>query len=236
MYYQPIFSIKENKFLSTEALVRLPYNGKFISPALFIPFAERFGKMNQIGNIILDKTFAFISSEEYRSSGIQYTDINLSITQLLDEKFIEKLEDKRMENHLDISEIYLELTEGVAISGDKTIEGNIYGLDKAGYHISLDDFGVGYSNIARLTKLPISLLKFDKSLVDQLSDPHIKSFLISLIKIVKNFGMEVLVEGVETKENVDFLQEHDADKIQGFYYSKPLCEKDLIEFLKQHNQ
>ena len=236
MYYQPIFSIKENKFLSTEALVRLPYNGKFISPALFIPFAERFGKMNQIGNIILDKIFAFISSEEYRSSGIQYTNINLSITQLLDEKFIERLEDKRMENHLDISEVYLELTEGVAISGDKTIEGNIYGLDKAGYHISLDDFGVGYSNIARLTKLPVSLLKFDKSLVDQLNDPHIKSFLISLIQIVKDFGMEVLVEGVETKENADFLKEHDADKIQGFYYSKPLCEKDLIEFLKQHNQ
>lgn len=237
MHYQPIFSVKKQRFNSAEALVRL--NDKVygqISPALFIPYAEKTGKMTQIGNIILNRVFEFIGSERFKDLNLDYIEINLSILQFLDTNMIDNI-NTLVENYgIDRNNIWFELTETVAIAGDRIIENNIYGLDKEGYVLTIDDFGTGYSNIARLARLPMRIIKLDKSLVDQSNDPKYQGILKNLCNLITSYGPEVLAEGVETQETLEAVLNLGVNYIQGFYYSRALPLKEFIDFIVKNNK
>jgi len=237
MYYQPLYNIKSAKFETAEALVRLNAEKYgLISPGLFIPYAEKIGKMLEIGNIILEKTIEFAGSERFKELDLEYVEINLSIKQLQDINLIKRINSLVEKYNAKKENINFELTETIAINGDKIVEDNIFNLAENGFKLSLDDFGVGYSNVARLFKLPFSLIKIDKMIIDQLEHNELHNVFEELIKFITKSNLKVVAEGVETKEKAEIAKALNIDYIQGFYYSKPLPEKQFIDFLNKENK
>lgn len=236
MYYQPIYSIKEKKFVSAEALIRLiddKYG--FISPGIFIPAAEESGAIHKIGDFVLDDVARFISDYNITNYGIEYIEINLSVAQCVEPNLISKVEATIEKYNLTKDKINLEITETAIDSDQEMTDKNVNGLAKAGYTFSLDDYGTGYSNIMRLTKLPVDIVKLDKSFVDEMDRPEMYTVIEHTINMLKKMNKKILVEGVEEKEKLDKFIELGCDYIQGFYFSRPLPEKDFIDFIRRKN-
>lgn len=236
MYYQPIYSIKDKKFVSAEALIRLiddEYG--FISPGIFIPAAEKSGAIHKIGDFVLEDVCRFISESEITKYGVKYVEINLSVAQCVEPNLINKVESTIKKYKVFKGSINLEITETAMDSDQEMTDQNINGLSERGYKFSLDDYGTGYSNIMRLTKLPVGIVKLDKSFVDEMDRPEMYTVIEHTIKMLKKMDKEILVEGVEEKDKLDKFIELGCDYIQGFYFSKPLPEKDFIAFIEKEN-
>ena len=232
IYYQGIYSIKDQKFVAAEALIRLkdPDYG-LIMPALMIPYAESRGKIIAIGKIVLEKSFQFFANN--LRGKLDYIEINLSPSQLMDPNLISDI--TKIANHFDIkpNEVVFEVTENTAIMEEPTIEKNIKEIRELGYKIAIDDFGTGYSNLSRILQLDISILKFDKTMTDLLIDKEQDDFFNGLLPIFRNRHIKLLFEGVETKETADKLKAMKVDHIQGFYYSKTIPEDDFLKLINQ---
>lgn len=242
MYYQPIYSTVENRFVSAEALIRLEDStyGQ-VSPALFIPFAETNGSIHAIGDYVLNSVFDFISKSGMYELGLKYIEVNLSASQCIESDLFDKIEGLLDKYSLMPEQISLELTETAADIDPTIVDQNIRKLHNLGIRFALDDYGTGYSNIKRLTTLPIDQVKLDKSFVSEIDDPQMWIVIQDTIAMLKAMGKEVLVEGVESEEAVnkfinlkcDLLQ--GCEYIQGFYFCKPLPEDEFVEFMKNHN-
>lgn len=236
IYYQPIYSVKEKRFTAAEALIRLndEVHG-YISPGIFIPIAESKGLILPIGDIVMDSVFKLVSRLDMESLGLSYIEINLSIAQCIQKDLPLKV--KMLEKKYGVSSKYInfEITETMYDDLGTVIDSNVKQLMEMGYSISLDDYGVGYSNIHRVLKLPLKIVKIDKTLVDGLSTSGGKSVFKNTVNMLKDINLELVVEGVETKEALDQIVAMDCDFVQGFYYSKPVPEDEFIEYLKEHN-
>lgn len=232
MYYQPIYSIEKQKFLSAEALIRL-YDDTygFISPELFITAAERNGTILQIGDYILDEVCRFIERCGKERIPLDYIEINLSMVQCMQQELVEKVQFYLNKYNLKPDQINLEITETAASTAQDIVEDNIQKLSKQGISFSLDDYGTGYSNISRIISLPFHIVKLDKGLTDKVEDPKMKTLLKNTICMLKEIGMEIVVEGVETQETLEQFVNLKCDFIQGFYFSKPLPEQEFVEFI-----
>ena len=237
MVYQPIFDIRENRFRSAEALARIrDTEYGTISPAVFIPAAESAGLMWPIGKIILETVYRFISRHDLESLGLSYIEINLSVAQCLQRELPETIRRLQDKYGVSPSQVNFEVTETMFGNLSGVMEKNLRELAAMGYTFSLDDYGVGYSNIQRLKSLPLSLIKVDKSLVDDMFSEDGKVIIENTVHMMRGIHKKLVVEGVETKEAVDALSSLDCDYIQGYYYSRPLSEKDFVRFLEVHNQ
>ncbi len=237
MVYQPIFDIRENRFRSAEALARIrdtEYGA--ISPAVFIPAAESAGLMWPIGEIILETVYRFISRHDLKSLGLSHIEINLSVAQCLQRELPETIRRLQDKYGVSPSQVNFEVTETMFDNLSGVMEKNLRELAAMGYTFSLDDYGVGYSNIQRLKSLPLSIIKVDKSLVDDMFTEDGKVIIENTVHMMQGIHKKLVVEGVETKEAVDALGGLDCDYIQGYYYSRPLSEKDFVRFLEVHNQ
>lgn len=236
MYYQPIYSIKEKKFLSAEALIRLyDENYGFISPELFIPVAERNGTILQIGDFVLDDVCRFLAECGKNGLGIEYIELNLSMVQCMQRNLTDKVQFYMRKYGLKPEQINLEITETAADTAQDIVEENIQALSEQGIHFSLDDYGIGYSNISRIMSLPFYIVKLDKSLADKVKDSRMKIVLKNTIRMLKGIGMEIVVEGVETKEALQQFTQLECDFIQGYYFSKPLPEQEFVKFIQENN-
>ena len=236
MYYQPIYSIKEKKFLSAEALIRLyDENYGFISPELFIPAAERNGTILQIGEFVLNDVCRFLAKCEKNGLGIEYLELNLSMVQCMQRNLTDKVLFYMRKYGLRPEQINLEITETAANTAQDIVEDNIQALWEQGIHFSLDDYGTGYSNISRIMALPFRIVKLDKSLADKVKDSRTKIVLKNTIRMLKEIGMEIVVEGVETLEALQQFTQLECDFIQGFYFSKPLPEQKFVKFIQENN-
>lgn len=236
VYYQPIYSVKEKKFLSAEALIRLhdKEHGP-ISPGIFIPFAESRGLILPIGDIVLESVYQLISKNDLSALGLSYIEINLSVAQCISKDLLYKIKQLEERYRVSPSNINLEITESMYGEISTLIDKNMKDLTDIGYSISLDDYGVGYSNIQRILKLPLKIVKIDKSLVDGIGTSNGMSILKNTVNMLKDINMELVIEGVETEEVFHQMVGMECDYIQGFYFSKPLPEKDFIEFIKKYN-
>lgn len=237
VYYQPIYSVKQKKFLSAEALLRLtdPIYGS-ISPEIFIPAAEKSGAIHRIDNYVLEEVCRFISSDEFKESKMEYIEVNLSVTHCMQDNITEQIFDILTKHNVSVNHLNLEVTEtAIALSEEKFIS-NLEKLTRNKIKISLDDFGSGYSNLKRLTRLPLHIVKIDKSLTDEVHDERIAMIFAKLNEILKNLNLLTVVEGVESKEVLDYFVQRDCDYIQGFYFSKPLPRKEFIEFIQNKNK
>ena len=236
MYYQPIYSVKQDRFVSAEALIRLNDDRYgFVSPAIFIPAAEASGAIHDIGDFVLEDVCRFIHTPQFLKSGLEYIEINLSVTQCIEPKLVEKIRGLISKYQVRTSQINLEITE-TAVDYDPVItDNNIFCLWNMGFRFSLDDYGTGYSNIKRVVSLPLDIIKFDKSFVDEMDDPKMWIAIVNTVNMLKRMNKKILVEGVEDKRTLDRFKDLGCDYIQGFYFSKPLNEDDFIEFVNKHN-
>ena len=233
MYYQPIYDIKTREFISAEALIRLNnHEYGFISPAMFIPAAEKSGAIHEIGDFVLENVINFISQNNLEEYGLKSIEINLSIAQCIESDLSEKIIELLSKYNVSPDKINLEITETSQEVNYDIIERNITALSEHGVSFSLDDYGTGYSNILRLTKLPIETIKLDKSFVDDLDKPGMKTVITETIGMLKKLNKKILIEGVETYEDFDYFRNAGCDYIQGFYFSKPLTKTDFFDFLK----
>lgn len=239
MYYQPIYSTVEKRFVSAEALIRLK-DEKYgvISPGIFIPMAESSGAIHAIGDYVLNAVFDFIARNDLEELGLNYIEINLSASQCIEVDLVDKILHLIATKGIDADKVSLEITETAADINPAIVDSNVQRLHAEGIRFALDDYGTGYSNIRRVTTLPVEQVKLDKEFVEDIDNPQMWIVIEDTIKMLKEMGKEVLVEGVETEEVANRLMKIKTDLfqgcelIQGFYFCKPLPEQEFIEFIR----
>ncbi|MDE7178215.1 MAG: EAL domain-containing protein [Lachnospiraceae bacterium] len=235
IYYQPIYSVEKGKFVSAEALLRLfdPTYG-FVSPEILVTAAERSGAIHRIGDYVLEEVCRFIADDEFRSLGLEYIEVNLSVKQCLRVNLADKILGIMAKHRVSTEYINLEITETAAGDTQEVMTENLRRLHRAGVSFSLDDYGTGYSNIKRVVQLPLKIIKLDKTFVDEQDNPKMRVVLKNTVAMLKDMDMEIVVEGIETQEMVDFFAELQCDFIQGYFFSKPIPKPEFISFIKSY--
>ena len=223
MVFQPKISIKGEKVNGFEALVRWVNNELgFISPAEFIPIAENSGLIIDLGKYIIEESFKKCRELCCSTKSKFHIAINISDIQIREEGFISFVSEMLEKYNIPPEYIEFEITEGVIMqSVVKNIE-LLIELKRLGVSIALDDFGTGYSSLSYLKRLPIDVLKIDKSFVDGIGVDEKSEYIAeSIIKLSHSLNLRVVAEGVETKEQLGYLNKMKCDVAQGYYFSKP---------------
>lgn len=235
VYYQPIYSVEKRKFVSAEALLRLfdPTYG-FISPEILVTAAERSGAIHRIGDYVLEEVCRFIAEGEFHSLGLEYIEVNLSVTQCMRVNLADKILGIMAKHRVSAEYINLEITETAASHTQEIMAENLQKLHRAGISFSLDDYGTGYSNIKRVIQLPLKIIKLDKTFVDEQDNPKMRVVLKNTVAMLKDMNMEIVVEGIETQEMLDFFAELQCDFIQGYFFSKPVPKPEFVSFIKSY--
>lgn len=235
VYYQPIYSVEKQCYTSAEALIRL-YTEEygFISPDEFIPVAEETGLMLEIGRYVYREVCRFMKEEKIWEKGIEYIDVNLSAVQCMQESLYEELLEIMNEFELPYTLINLEITETAAVLSSSTLKRNMENLMKHQMSFSLDDYGTGFSNMDHLINYPFHTIKLDKTMLwTAMTNIKAMMALKHTIAMIKDMDMNIVAEGVETKEQVDLLTELKCDFFQGYYYSKAVPDKEFVELLSK---
>lgn len=237
LLYQPIVDItKNNRIAGFEALVRWNQSERgVISPAEFIPIAEETGLIIPMGALIL--RMACLQAKKWVDMG--YKDIqvavNFSAKQFALDNMVEDVKRVLLETKLNPRNLKLEITEYTAMcEAEKTIE-IMKALSGMGLQISIDDFGTGYSSLSYLKRYPIHTLKMDKSFIDHVADDEEDaSFARMVVGIAKSMGLDLIAEGVENEDQLEFLRAEGCRLIQGFYFSRPLSPEDALTYMEEH--
>ncbi len=243
MYYQPIYSITEKRFVAAEAFIRMrDEEYGMISPGLFISAAETSGAIHAIGDFVLEDVCRFISANDFEKIGLECIEVNMSTSQCIEMNLVEKVTKLLERYSLKPSLLSLEITESAVDFDPDVVDQNIARLNELGVRFSLDDYGTGYSNVRRVTTLPVEIVKLDKTFVEGVDDPQMWIMVQETIKMLKQMGKKVLIEGVEEEKVVHLFTELGADYIQGceylqgYYFCRPLPEKDFLEFMQKQVQ
>ena len=235
VYYQPIYSVENKRFESAEALLRLiDEKDGFISPEIFIPAAEKSGAIHKIGEFVLEEVCRFIGSDEFKKLGLSYIEVNLSVSQCMQHGLSEKILGIMKKYGVSPEQINLEITETAASFDQSVMTENLAELSSAGISFSLDDYGTGYSNMYRIAALPLKIVKLDKSFVNNQTS-KMWTILQNTVKMIKDLDMEIVVEGIETKDMVKKFSDLRCDYIQGYYYSKPVPQDEFVKFVSERN-
>lgn len=236
MSLQPQLCAKSKKLYGFEALIRWKHPERgMISPEDFIPILENSQHMIELGYWIIRRCFeTAVALKEYGLQDVRIA-INLSAGQFVDANLPQFLQSLLTEFSLDAQNFELELTEQTLVKDiDHTIA-MMEALKVLGFSFAIDDFGTGYSSLAYLKKLPVDVIKIDKSFIFGMLENHSDYQIIkSTIAMVKNLGLTVVAEGVETQAQLLSLMENDCDYIQGYYYSKPVPDADIFTFIDKH--
>lgn len=234
LVYQPQFNLNTGKTESLEALLRWRHpEWGMISPAEFIPVAEESGKIQEIGDWVLETAIREIKSIHKDYPHVSTVAINVSTIQLRETSFIHLLKTLLNKYHVDPGLIEIEITESIFIEGGEEVLETLEKIQEMGISIALDDFGTGYSSLNYLRILPINRVKIDRSFVQKMeNDSRVQAIIKSVIDLSHDLGFNVVAEGVETQKQLFLIKALNADVIQGFYGSKPLNWTQLHDFLK----
>ena len=243
VYYQPIYSLKEKRFVSAEALLRLHDGDKFIPPDTFITVAENNGSIVEIDDFVIQQVCRMIAARNLPELGIRYIELNLSVSDMLQDDISGKLTKFADMYHVHPSQVNLEITETSDDAFTGVVESNVLRLSHLGFNFSLDDFGTGYSSLSRIIMMPFDIIKLDKTIVqapfemetDQ-ERRNAMTLLESSADMVKRIGAETVAEGVETKEQLEEMERLGVDFIQGFYFARPMPEGDFINAVRAMNK
>ncbi|WP_373003222.1 putative bifunctional diguanylate cyclase/phosphodiesterase [Sulfurimonas sp.] len=230
LYYQPIVETKSSHITSCEALIRWnhPTRG-VIYPDDFIPYAEESGLILSIGDWVIERTC--IDYKKIKNK-IKNISINISSKQFNQDNFVTKILKTTQEYSVDPSALKLELTESVALDNLLATTDKMNLLKSHGFTIAMDDFGTGYSSLSYLKNLPFDFLKIDRSFIQNILDNEDDASLVkTILTISKQFNFEVIAEGVEEKEHVDFLKDLNCEYYQGYVMSKALPVNKFEKFL-----
>jgi EAL domain-containing protein (putative c-di-GMP-specific phosphodiesterase class I) len=234
LYYQPQYEAHSRKLCGAEVLIRwFQNNEKMIPPDQFITLAEDTGLIIEIGYWIL--LTACHQLRKWLDAGypLQQVSVNVSAQQFTDPNFLPLVQKALTESRLPAEHLELEITESMLIGDARFIDLQLQQVQRMGIKLALDDFGTGYSSLSYLKNFPIDVLKMDQSFVKGMTiDSKNARIACAIIEIGHSLKQKVIAEGVETKEQFDFLRKHGCDIIQGYYFSKPLAAVEMTEFLK----
>lgn len=232
LHYQPQYDLVSGAIVGVEALVRWmhPIKG-MIPPGSFIPLAEESGMIVQIGDWVLEE--ACRQNKAWQDAGFapMPVSVNLSIRQFVQNDLASKVASVLERTGLDSKYLDLEITESMTMDVSH-VSRCLLALTDLGVGISVDDFGTGYSSFHYLKNFPIDRLKIDRSFVrDIQQDPSDAEIVAAIIAMAHNLNIQVIAEGVENKEQLDFLRKHNCDEIQGFFWSPPVPSDNIEELL-----
>ena len=226
VYFQPQVNNRNGQIESAEALVRWFKDGKMISPGDFIPVFEKDGLIVKLDLYMFESVCMIQHNALLNKEKVFPISINLSRASLHHDGIVNQYLAILKKYEIPSQLVPIELTESEAYYGKSFINAAMK-FSEAGFVLHLDDFGSGYSSLTSLNELPFHVLKLDKSLVDNITDEKGKLLIYYVTILAHGLGMQVLAEGVETKEQVTLLQAVECDTIQGFYYYKPMNRKDF---------
>jgi diguanylate cyclase (GGDEF)-like protein/PAS domain S-box-containing protein len=234
IFYQPIINPKLNKVVSVEALLRWnhPYRG-MVSPAIFIPAAEDSGQIGPIGEWVLRGACQQLRRWHMAGFSDLKLAVNLSSRQRelgLEVNFLKQVLE---ETQISSDCLTLEITESLLMKDTDEAMTWLSGFKALGVKLSVDDFGTGYSSLSYLKRFPVDVLKIDRSFVSDLPDDLEDSTLVkAIVAMAESLNLSLVAEGVETKEQADFLMNVGCHNLQGFYYAKPMTAKSLSDLLE----
>lgn len=233
VWFQPVWSVKKQSFTSMEALLRLREpEGGFISPAEFIPVAEKTGLITNVTWFVIGEVCRVV--KEYDWLGDMRVAINLSMSNIADDSFVDALIAKARGCDVDKSRISFEFTERVIREKLDVAAKNMRRLVNEGFSFYLDDFGVGYSNFNCILELPLRTIKLDMSITATNRETRDNASMVSVLTdLFHDMGLNVVAEGAETRENVEALIRDGVDGIQGYYFARPIPPEHLRNFLEQ---
>ncbi len=235
LYYQPRINLKTAEVSSAEALIRWQHPEKgFVSPAVFIPLAEESGMINALGDWVLTKVCAQIQTWHRKGLKLRLA-ANVSVHELQDKGFVNKVLASIKQFDIPAELLELEITESTAMLN---VELNIHKLERLaaeGITLAIDDFGTAYSSLNYLKRLPVHCLKIDRSFVQDIdaTDSVNRAIVRSIIALAESMELDVVAEGVETAEQLEFLKAHNCDEAQGYFFSRPVPAEQLEMYL--HN-
>ena len=238
MYYQPVVNIQTGELISAEALIR--WNSSelgFVAPDKFIPLAEETGLIIPIGHWVVEQVLSDLKRFHLKNINIKLA-LNVSNRQFLptsEEKFEVFLASSINKHQLNPSDIHIEITESILLENNQLNLDKLNKIKSLGCDIYLDDFGTGYSSLSYLKKFPISVIKIDKSFMDNVFKSSSDCNLVkAIINMGKSLEMPLVAEGVETQEQLTFLQQQGCDFIQGYLVSKPLPFDQFCDFYSHY--
>ena len=232
VYYQPVINATTKELVGAEALLRWSSeNIGIIPPSEFIPLAENLGLIIELGDFVIRQ--ACKECRKWISVGLQSfkMNINLSVGQLNDKDIVTRIKNIIIEENVPFSNICFEITESMAIIDTERTTRILNCFSKLGIEIALDDFGTGYSSLNNIKNMPLSVVKIDKSFIDDfLVNCHTEIFVKTITNLAHALNIKVCAEGVEQKEQYERLVELETDIIQGYYFGRPI---PAHEFEKQ---
>lgn len=230
IFYQPKIYVKNENIYGAEALVRWEREGKTISPDKFIPLFEKNKFIIKLDRYIFKQVCKDLAEWRKNFGTLPNISINISKEQFADENFIDKYVEICNKYNIKPNEVDLEITESATIDQNVDILKILNKIKEKGFTVSIDDFGTGYSSLSMLQNMPIDIIKIDKVFVDKADLTNDENIINYIMLIAKHLEVKTIVEGVETKEQVEFIKRIGGDIIQGYYYSKPLSKREFEKF------
>ncbi len=233
LHYQPQVDLVSGRICGAEALIRWqhPVRG-LVSPGEFIPVAEETGQIIPIGEWVLRTACTQLAAWRRESMPVFPIAVNLSIRQLRQPDLAQLVSAVLKETGLRPDDLELEITESIMMTKVDTAMKFLTEMNDLGVQLSIDDFGTGYSSLSYLKKLPVNTLKIDQSFVSDIGvDENDASIVRSIISLGHQFNLQVIAEGVETLEQLNFLRAHGCDEMQGYYFSRPLPPDDFLALI-----
>lgn len=235
MYLQPKYSIAKNEIIGAEALVRWKHPERgMIYPDQFIPIIEENGFIRKVDYYIWEEACRFIRRCRDEGVGDCPISVNVSRAHLRDNECIMMLDDMITKTGIPRKLLELEITETV---DDQQVSSKAFQLKEEGFTLLMDDFGSGYSSLNILLETPFDVIKLDKKFMENMMvSAKGRMILEQVVSMANRLGLGLLAEGVETKEQVELLQNIGCDQVQGYYYAKPMAAEDFFNLLKKQNQ
>ena len=231
LVYQPQFDSRTNQVIGVEALMRWCHDGQMISPANFIPLLESRGWIVPVGKWVVRQVCQQQANWKQQGFDIPVA-VNVSALQFVDDDFVGSLIRPMEELDVSPSKVEIEITEGVLIDNVTKVIKKLELLKAFGCRISIDDFGTGYSSLAYLRQFPLDKLKIDRTFIKGIPDSDDGVIAKGVIILADLLNLEVIAEGVETEDQLNFLRDNGCHQIQGYYYSKPVDPAEIIALLK----
>ncbi|WP_370279386.1 EAL domain-containing protein [Pontibacterium sp.] len=225
LHYQPIVNMKDGTITGAEALLRLKDGDRFISPFHFIPIAEETGLIIPIGVWCIEQTCAQLAHWRKHLNDDFYLSVNVSTRQFQSEHLVETLEQSLAQHQLPPESLLIEITESLLLHDNQNNQAVISQLDKLGCRIAIDDFGTGYSALSYLMKFPLDVLKIDRSFIINCTnkeDGKYSGLVEAIIQMSHSMRLKVITEGIETREQMEFILARGGRCAQGYYFAKPM--------------
>ncbi|MGE8541346.1 GGDEF domain-containing phosphodiesterase [Acinetobacter sp. ANC 3813] len=235
VYYQPKINFRGKNVYGFEALVRWNHPEKgIIPPGLFIPLAEQTSLISDIGRIVIQQTAKQIKKWNQMGFNNICVSVNVVAQQLRRGQLLTDLDAAIQNNQISGTSLELEITESSLIENSESVKNLLKEIKDRQINISLDDFGTGYSSLSYLADFPIDVLKIDRSFISKIGQTKQEAIVSAMVAMGKAMGLTVVAEGIETQEQLQYLQDLDCDIAQGYFFSKPLPEAEATTYLKQN--